>query len=313
MRSHQAAEQHQRSYLKIKPVITVGTGKTRMAINAAFAIADRTNAIAADDATREAAFATLVKSGQVRLVTFHPSYGYEDFVEGYKPSRTATGPGLTLTLTDGLFHSLCTAATREPDRKFLLIIDEINRGDLPRILGELITCLENDKRGLPVTLPISQRTFVIPKNLWIVGTMNTADRSVSHLDAAIRRRFAFLPVLPDSDVVAGAIGPLDLGMFFDALNTRIRTYLDPDHQLGHAYLLRDGEPVATEQDLAAVVAHGIVPLLEDYCLGRTELLRQLLGRLVDPDTGRLAVMAPQDLVGALTDEFAGSQHNDPDV
>ncbi|HEX3783948.1 MAG TPA: AAA family ATPase [Pseudonocardiaceae bacterium] len=290
-----------------------GTGKTRLAVNAALAIADRTDVIPASDQTRNEVFKTLVNSGQVRLVTFHPSYGYEDFVEGYKPSRTATGPGLTLDLTNGVFYSLCRRAARQSNQTFLLIIDEINRGDVPRILGELITCLELDKRGLSLSLPISKRRFSVPQNLRIIGTMNTADRSISHLDAAVRRRFAFLPVDPDPDVLAGNVGPLDLAIFLDGLNARITRELDADHRLGHAYLMRDGKPVATDEDLAAAVAHGVVPVLEDYCLGRAELLRRLLGNLVDAEAGHLAMMAPQDLTVALADEFASVSQVDPDA
>lgn len=290
-----------------------GTGKTRMALSVALAMAGRTDVITADARDRNRTFDAMADEGQVRLITFHPSYGYEDFVEGYKPSRAATGSGLTLDLTDGVFHSLCTAATEQPDRLFLLIVDEINRGDLPRILGELITCLELDKRGLPVTLPISKRSFAVPANLRIIGTMNTADRSISHLDAAIRRRFAFVHVGPDPDAIAGTVGPLDLAVLFDELNTRITLHLDADHQLGHAYLMRDGEPVATEEDLAAAVTHDIVPLLEDYCLGRAELLHRLLGGLVDAETGRLALMPPQDLAAALAGEFTAAQQTGHDV
>ncbi|MEV0977296.1 AAA family ATPase [Streptomyces sp. NPDC049915] len=194
-------------------------------------------------------------------------------------------------------------AAAHPDQTFLLVVDEINRGDLPRIFGELITLLELDKRNLPVALPVSKRRFSVPPNVRIVGTMNTADRSISHLDAAVRRRFAFLPVGPDPDAVSGTVGPLDLAAFFESLNTRIARHLDADHQIGHAYLLRDGEPIATEEDLAAAFHHEVIPLLEDYCLGRAELLHRILGGLVDADTGRPLLMSPQDLVDALATEF----------
>ncbi|MFE1249772.1 McrB family protein [Streptomyces sp. NPDC058735] len=245
----------------------------------------------------------MLRTGRVHMVTFHPSYGYEDFVEGFKPDMNVTGPGLTLALTNGVFHTLCAQASAHPDEKFLLIIDEINRGDLPRIFGELVTLLELDKRGLPLTLPVSRRTFSVPPNVRIIGTMNTADRSISHLDAAVRRRFSFLPVGPDPDVVSGTVGPLDLAQFFESLNTRIARHLDSDHQIGHAYLLRGAEPIATEDDLAAAFRHEVIPLLEDYCLGRADLLHRILGGLVDADTGRPALMSPQDLVAALASEF----------
>ncbi|MEU6883703.1 AAA family ATPase [Streptomyces viridosporus] len=280
-----------------------GTGKTRLALSTALALADRADVLSSPPGQRAAAQAEMLRAGRVHMVTFHPSYGYEDFVEGFKPDMNATGPGLTLTLADGVFHALCTQAAVHPDEKFLLIVDEINRGDLSRIFGELVTLLELDKRGLPLTLPVSRRTFSVPPNVRIIGTMNTADRSISHLDAAVRRRFAFLPVGPDPDVVSGTVGPLDLAQFFESLNTRIARHLDADHQIGHAYLLRDGEPIATEGDLAAAFHHEVIPLLEDYCLGRADLLHRILGGLVDADTGRPSLMSPQDLVAALASEF----------
>lgn len=280
-----------------------GTGKTRLALGVALALTGRADALSSPPEQRAAAQTEMLRAGRVHMVTFHPSYGYEDFVEGFKPDMNVTGPGLTLALTDGVFHTLCTQASARPDEKFLLIIDEINRGDLPRVFGELVTLLELDKRGLPLTLPVSRRTFSVPPNVRIIGTMNTADRSISHLDAAVRRRFAFLPVGPDPDVVSGTVGPLDLAQFFESLNTRIARHLDADHQIGHAYLLRNGEPIATENDLAAAFHHEVIPLLEDYCLGRADLLHRILGGLVDADTGRPALMSPQDLVAALASEF----------
>ncbi|MEV0122657.1 AAA family ATPase [Streptomyces sp. NPDC050703] len=280
-----------------------GTGKTRLALGAALALAGRADALDAPPAERATLQAEMLQGGRIQMVTFHPSYGYEDFVEGFKPDLSATGPGLTLALTDGVFHTLCAQASARPDETFLLIIDEINRGDLPRVFGELVTLLELDKRGLPVALSVSRRAFAVPPNVRIIGTMNTADRSISHLDAAVRRRFAFLPVGPDSDAVSGAVGPLDLAEFLESLNTRIARHLDADHQIGHAYLLRDGEPIASEDDLAAAFHHDVVPLLEDYCLGQADLLHRLLGDLVDADTGRIALMSPQDLASALVGEF----------
>ncbi|MER5467039.1 AAA family ATPase [Streptomyces sp. NPDC002685] len=280
-----------------------GTGKTRLALGAALALADRAALLGAGPGQRAEAHAEMLSGDRIRMVTFHPSYGYEDFVEGFKPDPSATGPGLTLALTDGLFHTLCGRAAAHPDETFLLVVDEINRGDLPRIFGELITLLELDKRNLPVALPVSKRRFSVPPNVRIIGTMNTADRSISHLDAAVRRRFAFLHVGPDSDAVSGTVGPLDLAAFFDALNTRITHHLDADHQIGHAYLMRDGEPIAAEEDLAAAFHHEVIPLLEDYCLGRADLLHRILGDLVDADTGRPVTMSPQDLADALATEF----------
>ncbi|AQS71812.1 McrB family protein [Streptomyces pactum] len=291
-----------------------GTGKTRLALGAALALDGRADVLGADADARQRARAQteMLHGDRIRMVTFHPSYGYEDFVEGFKPDLSATGPGLTLALTDGLFHGLCSRAAAHPDQTFLLVIDEINRGDLPRIFGELITLLELDKRNLPVALPVSKRSFSVPPNVRVIGTMNTADRSISHLDAAVRRRFAFLHVDPDPDAVSGTVGPLDLAAFFESLNSRISHHLDADHQIGHAYLLREGEPIATEEDLAAAFHHEVIPLLEDYCLGRADLLHRILGDLVDAETGRPLLMPPQDLADALATEFT-SGANGPDA
>ena len=285
-----------------------GTGKTRLALDIARAMhADSVT----DGSSRNATVARLIDSGRVRLVTFHPFYGYEDFVEGFKPAQDADGQGLRLELADGVFHTLCTAAADAPKSTFLLIIDEINRGDLPRIFGELVTLLESDKRGLPLTLPISTRRFAVPPNIRIIGTMNTADRSVSHLDAAIRRRFAFLSVDPDPDAVSGEIGPLELSSLLESMNERIDRVLDSDHRIGHAYLLREDEPVATEDELWSAFYHDIVPLLVDYCVGRADLLQQILGALVDHKTGRPAHVAAADLPAALAAEFtAGARDGD---
>lgn len=181
-----------------------GTGKTRLALSAALALKDQHGAIDAGRDERAAALRKLMNGtsagstddamAPVTLITFHPSVGYEDFVEGYKPQPVDDGTkngALSLVRTDGLFLILCREAERHPDRTYLLIIDEINRADLPRVLGELITLLELDKRGMAIRLPVSGHRFRVPENIRIIGTMNTADRSVAHLDAAIRRRFGF--------------------------------------------------------------------------------------------------------------------------
>lgn len=286
-----------------------GTGKTRLALSAALALTGRADAIEAPPAERSAAVTSLLPAPgtdevtEVCLVTFHPSYGYEDFVEGYKPDPASDRAGLNLKRRDGVFLRICAAAEKAPDRTFLLIVDEINRGDLPRILGELVTLLELDKRAIPVTLPISGRQVGIPHNVRIIGTMNTADRSVGHLDAAIRRRFAFLEVPPDLDSVEGSVGALDLAAFLAGLNTRLVREFGPDQQIGQAFLLREDRPVTTEEELSAVFYHDIVPQIEDHGMGRPEPLRAVLGDLVDPDSGRIARMTPQDLPTKLADEF----------
>lgn len=292
-----------------------GTGKTRLAHSAALALAGLHHLIDAPPEKRQAAIAGLLDipkdatASRLTMTTFHPSYGYEDFVEGFKPDTAAKQAGLTLHLRDGLFLRVCKAAAKAPDRTFVLIIDEINRGDLPRILGELVTLLEKDKRNIPITLPVSGRQVSVPPNVRIIGTMNTADRSVGHLDTAIRRRFAFLDVPPDLDVLDGEVGGLGLSDFLEGLNARLDKAFGPDRLIGQACLLRDDRPLGTVEALAAAFYHDIVPLIDDHCMGRPELLRQILGGLVDRDTGRIARTNPQDLPGKLAAEFVHTEHD----
>ncbi|MFF3328654.1 McrB family protein [Streptomyces sp. NPDC002888] len=291
-----------------------GTGKTRLALSVALALAGRGDRIDAAPEERASALAELSKApdgaeaARLTVVTFHPSYGYEDFIEGFKPDVAAAGAGLHLTMTDGLFRRVCAAAEAAPDETFLIVVDEINRGDLPRILGELITLLELDKRGsVSVTLPTSGRQQTVPRNVRIIGTMNSADRSVGHIDAAIRRRFAFLDVPPDLDVLDGEVEGLGLADFLEGLNAKLDESFGPDHLLGQAYLLAGDRPLVTAEQLSHAFHHEIVPLVSDYCLGRTDLLRNVLGKLVDDRTGRVVQTNPQDLPGMLADEFAGTE------
>ncbi|MBK8905450.1 MAG: EVE domain-containing protein [Anaerolineaceae bacterium] len=125
--------------------------------------------------------------GPLTWMTFHPSYSYEDFIEGFRPVDTGEG-NLVLKLEDGLFKQICRAAQAKPHKNYLLIIDEINRANLAKVFGEIITLLEKDKRGLVVTLPQSKESFSVPANVYLLGTMNTADRSIKLMDTALRRR-----------------------------------------------------------------------------------------------------------------------------
>ena len=174
----------------------------------------------------------------MRLCTFHPGYGYEDFIEGLRP-KTVNGQ-MVFESRDGIFKRLCADAAKHPDRHFFLVVDEINRGDVPRIFGELITVIEHDKRGWQITLPVTGSSFVVPRNVFLVGTMNTADRSISLLDTALRRRFGFVELMPDSSQLGGrTAGGLPLGAWLEALNARLRQHLKRDArnlQVGHAYL-----------------------------------------------------------------------------
>jgi GTPase subunit of restriction endonuclease len=227
--------------------------------------------------------------GHLTRVTFHPSYTYEDFVEGFKPQPTGAG-GLELALEDGVFKRVCAAARLKPDEPFLLLVDEINRGNIPKIFGELITLLERDKRGLSVALPQSRQTFDVPNNVYVLGTMNTADRSIRLLDAALRRRFAFIELMPDVGPLGGAVvGGLDLGLFLSTLNDRIAKTEGREKQIGHSFLLDGaGQPLADVEQFAAQFRHEIVPLLQEYAFEDYAELEHYLGKaVVDVDAQRI--------------------------
>ena len=255
--------------------------------------------------------------GHLTRVTFHPSYTYEDFVEGFKPQSTRSG-GLELALEDGLFKQVCAEARLKPNEPFLLLIDEINRGNIPKIFGELITLLEKDKRELSVTLPQSHERFDVPKNVFLLGTMNTADRSIRLLDAALRRRFAFIELMPDAGVVAGAtVGDLDLGLFLQTLNDRIAKTEGREKQIGHSFLLDgDGSPISEPDDFAAQFRHEIVPLLQEYAYEDYRELESYLGKQVvdvDAQAIRPEVLAdPQVLLSALTSSFKQAIAENPE-
>lgn len=211
----------------------------------------------------------------ITTCTFHPMYSYEDFIEGYKPSAQG------FVLEPGIFKRLATAAQAHPDKQFVLILDEINRGNIPRIFGELITLLETSKRGKTrILLPLSRELFSVPDNLLIIGTMNTADRSILLLDTALRRRFAFKELLPEPALLGTQLTPdIKLGTWLRALNRRIVAQLGHDGrslQVGHAYLMWRGKPAATVQRIAEMVRDEIWPLLQEYCYGDPEKLAQIL-------------------------------------
>lgn len=227
-----------------------GTGKTHVAKLVA-------RALTGEDEARE--------DGRFRLVQFHPSYAYEDFVQGMRPALDQTQ--LQYKLHEGPFLRVAKAAEEQPDVFFVLVIDEINRGDPARIFGELLYALEY--RDEAVTLALGGELRV-PSNLVVIGTMNSVDRSVALVDYALRRRFGFVRVDPDPEVVArerstgvlGEVGPVVL----DAFNAWLREQLGREHVLGHSFFLSPSLPDSAEA-FPRLWEMDVGPLLEEYFFG----------------------------------------------
>ncbi len=242
----------------------------------------------------------------LRMCTFHPAYGYEEFVEGFRPGQSGDG-STHFEIEDGIFKKLCIDAIQQPDKAFVLIIDEINRGNIPRIFGELITLLEMDKRWhrgrsmeFGVILPTSKQPFAVPKNVFIIGTMNTADKSIALLDTALRRRFAFRELMPEISLLSGsAIAGIPLDKLLSTINERVTRSFGRNLQVGHSYFLVDGKPLDSWHGLVSVLRDKIFPLLQDYCYDDYEALASILGeRIVDPENERFR----PEVVGPGKDE-----------
>ena len=235
-----------------------GTGKTFLARRLAWLL------LGAQDESR------------IELVQFHPSYGYEDFMLGFRPDAEGR-----FHLVPGVLPLLCQRAAADPARPYFLLIDEVNRGNVPRIFGELLLLLEADKRGpahalrLPYAPPEAPRFFV-PDNLFVIGTLNLADRSLSPLDYALRRRFAFVALAPQfgpplRQLLAAHHVPTNL---IEQLCTRMAALnqtiaddpeLGPDFAIGHSYFCQPpARPAQDEAWLRLIYEQEIGPLLADY-------------------------------------------------
>ena len=257
-----------------------GTGKTWRAATLAVSIVD-------GEAEREEVdpdqfndlwFDLRSGHGQIVMVTFHQNFAYEDFIEGIRP--VLKNGRLAYKLRAGMFRRIAKAAKKNPDKRFVLIIDEINRGNIAKIFGELITLIEDSRRvGQPhetwVTLPYSGKTFGVPDNLYIVGTMNTADRSIQLLDTALRRRFTFIEAMPNPKhrLISKDIGGVDCQEMLAAMNERIAALLDREHQIGHTYLLEVDEM----RKLSDTFRNRMLPLLQEYFFDDWAKIRVVLG------------------------------------
>lgn len=217
------------------------------------------------------------------FITFHQSYSYEDFIEGIKPvmseSETNEDSVIGYQIQDGVFKKLCLKAGKNPSERYAIFIDEINRGNVSAIFGELITLIEQDKRQgeaneISVQLPYSKALFSVPANIDMYGTMNTADRSVEALDTALRRRFSFLEMMPDpSRLKNNEVEGMNLKEILNTINDRIEILIDRDHTIGHSYFMN----LKTAEDLRLAFKDKIVPLLQEYFYGDYGKIGLVLG------------------------------------
>ena len=260
--------------------------------------------------------------GRIEFITFHESFSYEEFVEGLRPvtgeGGRNTGTGFRLQPTDGVLMRIATRARANRSDAYVLIIDEINRANVSRVLGELITVLEEDKReGAPnqisVRLPYSNNRFTMPSNLFVLGTMNTADRSIALLDTALRRRFEFKEIIPDPDLLPEEIEGLgvDPRVVLRIMNDRLEWLLDRDHRIGHAWLMN----ARTREDFDHAMRHKIIPLIAEYFHNEWDKIRSVLGNS-DDFVVRHSLDEPPGIEGqgeeryrwSVREEFAGDAY-----
>jgi len=231
---------------------------------------------------RKLAYALMkeIDNDRLEMVQFHQSYSYDDFVRGYRPVPGKAG---SFVLQNGVFFEFCQKAIREPDREYVFIIDEINRGNISQIFGELLMLIEPDKRGPEYALPLAYRTedepaFYVPPNLYLIGLMNVADRSLAMVDYAMRRRFVFITLKPQYESELFSQWLSERGMDADLvrlivermtrLNQEIREdpLLGENYEIGHSFFLPKGDNFAglDKNWYRRVVRTEIIPLLKEY-------------------------------------------------
>lgn len=257
-----------------------GTGKTHNSVIYAYAICEGGDVEQLKETCKKKEeydkvfkkYKELQKQGRIEFITFHQSYGYEEFIRGIKPIVIGKDDNrkVVYEVEDGIFKKFCDEAKKETNqgKNYVFIIDEINRGNVSKIFGELITLIEESKRigkeeeatvKLPYEKDKDDEPFGVPQNVYILGTMNTADRSLVQLDAALRRRFRFEEMMPEPELLKPVDG-VELKKLLSDINERICALIDREHQIGHSYLMK----VKTLQDLQETFQYEIIPLLQEY-------------------------------------------------
>lgn len=259
-----------------------GTGKTYITSEYALAIIENRAVDTKQKSDEERKtlmnkYKQFVEAGRIIFTTFHQSYGYEEFIQGIRPDPKSSS--INFIKTDGVFKRIADKAKENPDDNYVIIIDEINRGNISKIFGELITLIEDDKRygelnELSVTLPMGE-TFTVPNNLYIIGTMNSADKSISLIDTALRRRFEFVEMPPNEMIVEDET----LRSVLIALNAYLHKELrSTDLLIGHAYFIRK-----KADKLGDIMNRNIIPLLYEYFYDDEAKVRKALDCIKDTD------------------------------
>ncbi|EHK2993520.1 AAA family ATPase [Escherichia coli] len=255
------------------------------------------------------------------VVTFHQSYGYEEFIEGMRACSDESG-NISYPIEPGIFMRLCQRANADPAHRYAIFIDEINRGNISKIFGELISLIEVDKRaGMPnamsLQLSYSGDYFSVPANVDIIGAMNTADRSLALLDTALRRRFDFVEMMPDLSLLSGAkVKGIELESLLEKLNSRIEALYDREHTLGHAFFmpvknaLDTGDEETAFKQLKIAFQKKIIPLLQEYFFDDWNKIRLVLADNQKQDDNQQFVIEKTDDLDTLFGNNHGLRRHD---
>lgn len=260
-----------------------GTGKTYTSAIYAVAICDNKSVDELTDYDLVMKrYNELKKENRITFITFHQSYSYEEFIEGLKPNINRDTKEIEYYLEDGIFKAFCKQADQHLEQNYVFIIDEINRGNISQIFGELITLIEQTKRkgtleAISTILPNSKEEFSIPSNVYIIGTMNTADPSIALIDRALCRRFQFIEMMPNLSLFKDIyIQGLNIKEMIEIINKRIEILYDREHIIGQAFFIELlNKP--TMLALRSIFENSLIPLLQEYFYEDYQKIQFILG------------------------------------